>query len=102
MFYKGELIHIDTYFISLLAGETYQIRIDDLPKGYELSDIEYISANPKVATVSSSGLITAVSGGSIEVKIKTKDNKYSTSCSVYVPTQTAESFGGGNGGGGFR
>lgn len=102
IFYRGEIIHLDVYFISLLVGETHQIRIEDLPKGYELSDLEYVSANPKVATVSSNGLITAASGGSIEVKIKTKDNKYSTSCSVYIPTQTAEPFGGGNGGGGFR
>ena len=102
IFYQGEIIHLDVYFISLLAGETHQIGIAELPKGYDPDDLEYISANPKVATVSSSGLITAVSGGSIEVKIKTKDNKYSTSCSVYVPTQTAEPFGGGNGGGGFR
>ena len=74
----------DVYFVNLAPGEAYKLEAVDIPHGYSKSDVVFSSSDANVATVSSYGTITAVSGGDAEITAKTSDGKYSISCSVHI------------------
>lgn len=77
-------LDIDTYFVSLSAGENYTLVVENIPDGYAESDITFKSTNDKIARVDSNGKITAVASGSTVIKVQTKDGKYNQECAVYV------------------
>lgn len=79
-----EILDIDVYFVNLAPGEAYKLEAVDIPRGYSKSDVVFSSSDANVATVSSDGTITAVSGGDAEITAKTSDGKYSISCSVHI------------------
>lgn len=81
---EADSIDIDTYFVNLNIGENYQILTEELPYGYQNSDVEYVSADQNIASVGQDGMITGVSEGFTEIRVQTKDKKYSVSCSVYI------------------
>ena len=67
-------IYADEPGFVLFSGETAQIHINIRPLVASDALLEYRSSNEKVATVSNSGLITAVGGGTAEIIISAKEN----------------------------
>lgn len=80
----ADYLDIDTYFVSLSAGENYTLVVESTPDGYAKSDVIFTSTNDKIARVDANGRITAVASGSTVIKVQTKDGKYSQECAVFV------------------
>lgn len=70
-------------YISLEVGSSAEIGIKSLPSGYSASDIVWQSDDTSKVTVSSTGTVTAVAGGSAIITASTSDGKYKFSCAVY-------------------
>lgn len=84
---NADHIDIDTYFINLSVGGSYNLKVDAIPSGYTISDIVFESSDNSVARVDSNGKITGVASGNTTVKVKTKDGKYSQECVVMVVSE---------------
>ncbi|MBR4461626.1 MAG: hypothetical protein IKS51_03500 [Erysipelotrichaceae bacterium] len=82
---SSEKIVLDSYAEVLHKNETYQIIVKALPEGYEISDLLYSSRNDAIAIVND-GLIQAVSPGSVQIRVDTKDGKYSAYVNILVST----------------
>lgn len=97
----GETTPLDGYTLKddavAVAGVTLNKRELDLPKGgserltaaitpEDATDtrLKWSSSDPTVATVSSDGLVTAVSGGTTTITVKSYDGLRSDSCEVTV------------------
>ena len=77
-------LDIDTYFVNLGIGDTYKLSLEDIPEGYDKKDVEFVSDDNKIARVTGDGTITGASGGLTNIRVQTKDKKYSVECAVYV------------------
>ncbi len=64
--------------ISLKTNETYQLEYVILPKSYIEEDINYLTDDESVATVSKEGLITAVKEGTTIITLITQTGKTAT------------------------
>lgn len=60
----------------LTVGETVQIHVDYYPANTTVRTVTYTSSKPEVASVSSSGLITALSPGSTDITSQVGDHRY--------------------------
>ena len=78
-----ESITIDTEEVTLFFGETHQLTATVLPEDAVLSAVRWESSNPAVATVSETGLVTAVAGGEAIITAKTGGG-LSAVCTVTV------------------
>ena len=89
--------------VSMAVGNKLNLEVKAEPKD-ALSQYEIVwsSSNPNVASVTSSGAVTALALGETTITAKTSDNKYSASCKVTVsdstPTPTPSSSSNGCGG----
>ena len=90
-----ETVHVVTYVTSiaitgaqneneLLAGETLQLGAEVQPDGASNKTVEWISSNPDAATVSESGLVTAVGYGETNITAKAKDGSNVTSAPIKI------------------
>ncbi len=70
--------------IKLNIGESSSIGISVSP--YNMSDLEFISSDEAVASVSASGTVTAISDGIARIEAYTADGVLSTATMVYVGT----------------
>ena len=50
----------------------------------------WVSDNPSVAKVDSKGLVTAVSGGSAVITVRSEDSSLTASCTVFVTADSHE------------
>ena len=91
---NGEALDIDTYFHSLLIGNTASLSITQLPDGYEESDVLFSSSNINVATVDSNGKITAIGEGTAEIIVYIEGTDYQIKCSVVVSSIGENNFTG--------
>ena len=67
-------IKLDYQEITLDVGEQYQIEASVLPKNAN-QGLKYASFNTSICTVSTSGLVTALSGGETNIKIESVENE---------------------------
>ena len=67
--YVADSITLAEISVTLSEGATRQISYTVSPSYAELSDVVYTSSNEAVATVSSTGLITAVAAGTAEITL---------------------------------
>ena len=65
------------------VGTCYELAIENLPPGYEETDIVWSSSDTSVATVAD-GLVSANAAGSATITAKTSDGEYSVLCNVIV------------------
>ena len=79
----SDQIRIAAYSMIANPGETKEIQVIALPKGYSLSDLHYASDRPSVASASGP-TVHAVSEGSAIIHITTKDGKYAVDCTILV------------------
>jgi uncharacterized protein YjdB/dienelactone hydrolase len=70
--------------VSLTVGNTQQLSTTISPSDATYQDVIYTSGNTSVATVSSSGLITAVEEGSVTITVETSDGGITDQCFVTV------------------
>ncbi len=80
----GSKLDISAYMASIKIGGTYKITIDSMPEGYDKADVEWMTSDAAIVTVSAEGLLTGISEGSAIVTAKTKDAQYEISCSISV------------------
>ena len=84
-------VRISNTSLSLSPGATYQLTATVLPATAQNKSVTWSSSNTSVATVSSTGLVTAVSEGSVTITVATVDGGYSKTCSLtieYYPSGT--------------
>lgn len=80
----SDYIRIQTYALVIKEGGYKTITIRALPEGYSLNDIEFMSSDPTIASVTGEGKVKAYQEGSTIIKVQTTDGKYVVSCSVLV------------------
>ncbi len=81
---------------TLKTGETLQLRATISPSDAVDDSVAWSSSNKNVATVSSSGLVTAVGSGTAVITVKSNDGGKTATCTITVeetttPTQTTTS-----------
>ncbi|MDA3892700.1 MAG: glycosyl hydrolase family 8 [Salinivirgaceae bacterium] len=70
--------------VSLLVGETQSLLVTVSPSDATNQTVSYSSNNTTVATVNSSGVISAVSAGSATITVTTADGSKTDNCAVNV------------------
>ncbi len=78
-------ISLDTDLVKLTAiGETYQLVEAIEPTNAEDKSVKWISANPQIASVNETGMVTAVSFGETTITANTTDGGISASAQIIV------------------
>jgi uncharacterized protein YjdB len=77
-------ISLDKTALQLMAGETEQLSVSVSPEGASVPSYIWSSSDLNVATVSNSGLVTAVGAGTAEITVTTEDGGYRASATVTV------------------
>ncbi len=77
-------VSLDKSEISLTVGNTSRLFADVLPYCADNIDVTWSSSAPAIATVSDSGVVTAVSGGTAVITVTTKDGGFTARCTVEV------------------
>lgn len=80
---ESDQIRIQDYSLIASPGESKEIVIKGLPKGYSLSNIQCISEKPEIAMVSGT-TVHAVQEGSAIIHVQTDDGKYDVSVTMLV------------------
>lgn len=70
---KTSQIKINSIFIVLKPGETFQLRAEMYPSDATDKNINFSSLDPNIASVSSSGLVTAGDYGTTTITVSNKD-----------------------------
>lgn len=91
--YSVETVHptsvsLDKNTLSLEVSDTEQLTATVLPATSSDKSVTWSSNNTSVATVNSSGLVTAVGAGTATITVTTTDGNYTASCAVTVTTPT--------------
>jgi len=68
----------------LLAGDTLQLSATVFPSDATDKSVTWSSSDTSVATVSSSGLVTAISGGNVTITATTTDGSYTSTCYISI------------------
>ena len=95
--YTAEDVHVTSVSLnkntlSMEEGDTEQLTETVLPSNATDKSVTWSSNNTAVATVSSSGLVTAVSAGSATITVTTTDGGYTASCAVTVTQPTYSQY----------
>ncbi len=79
-------VTLDISTITIIPSFTEQLTASIAPAGATDTGVTWESANTAIATVSSTGLVTAVSDGTVDISVNTDDGSYSATCTVTVGT----------------
>ncbi len=79
-----ESVSLDKTSISMTVGDAQTLTATVAPENATDKSLTWSSSNTTVATVSSSGLVTAYSAGTATITVTTNDGSYTSSCSVAV------------------
>ncbi|MCD7883254.1 MAG: CapA family protein [Lachnospiraceae bacterium] len=82
----AESISVSASELSLFEGETGEISAEVNPSGALYTGLSYASSNTAVATVSASGVVTAVAAGSAVIQVSA-DGLEAVSCQVNVVSE---------------
>ncbi len=77
---------------TLDAGATLQLTSTVLPSNATNKSVSYASGNTGVATVSPTGLVTAISSGTATITVTTQDGNKTSSCAISVNGTTGDYF----------
>lgn len=80
----GVVMTPDTATLSLAGTKTQQLTSTVSPASASVKTVTYVSSAPAVATVSNTGLVTAVSEGTATITVKTTDGSFTDTTSVTV------------------
>ena len=70
--------------MELYEGDTETLTATITPNNASDKTVTWTSSNSSIATVSETGLVTAVTPGSATISVKTNDGSYTASCNVTV------------------
>jgi len=87
-----ESVSLDVTAKELTAGGSFNITATVYPTNATNKAVSWSSSNEQVATVSSSGVVTAVAAGSASITITTADGAKTAVCTVTVKAQSAAEF----------
>jgi len=79
-----ESVSVSPTTASLIIGATRQLTATVTPSDATTQTVAWSSSAPSVATVSSSGLVTAVSAGTATITVTTTDGSFTATCAVTV------------------
>lgn len=82
--YPAAGVFLDKSILRLNKGEEYVLKATVLPENATNKDVIWVSENDLVATVDEEGEVTAVSGGTSVITVKTSDGNFSATCKVTV------------------
>ena len=77
-------ITLDQDVIELMVGSKYQFKATVLPDNATNKTLVWSSDDEKIATVSSSGVVTALEEGEATIHVHSLDKKVSASCDIFV------------------
>ena len=77
-------VSLDKASMTLTKGETSQLTATISPSNATNKSVSWESSSTSVATVSSSGLVTAVGAGTASITVTTEDGKKTATCKVTV------------------
>ena len=80
---QNRLLYISESEVNLAVGQSQALTLNNS----EAMEVHWSSSNARVATVSSSGTVTAVAAGEAVITVKSADGKYSDKVTVIVNTQ---------------
>jgi len=75
---------------SLQVGSTEQLICTVLPNNADDVSLNWVSSNTSVATVSSTGLVTAVSAGNVTIDVTSVDGNKKATCSYTITNKVVE------------
>lgn len=78
------VLDLDTYYANVVTGESKVLTVSAYPTGYSKKDIKWTSSDTSIATVNSSGTVTAVKEGTVTITAATSDGKYESKCTITV------------------
>lgn len=79
-----ESVTVEPQTLSLNKGESAQLSATILPENASDKTVSWVTGNPKVATVSSDGLVQAVGKGEALITVRTFDGNMTATCNVNV------------------
>ena len=74
--------------LSMEIGDTKNLIATIDPEDTTNQNVTWSSSNPKVATISDTGIITAIGEGDTTITVTTEDGNYSATCKVTVQAKT--------------
>jgi len=77
-------VSLDKDIIILSVGSTETLKVEVLPTNSDIKSVTFESSNPNFATVSSSGLVTAISIGQTIIEVRTNDGGKTARCTIIV------------------
>ena len=84
-----EIINVSADKTQLEKGESIKLKVEILPDEAKDHVVEYISSNPRVATVDSMGNIIAIKSGTTTITVKAKENNVKGEIQIKVFTPVA-------------
>ncbi len=81
-------VSLDRISLTLTEGETAGLNATISPSNATNKSVSWTSNNTSVATVSSSGVVTAKKAGSATITVKTNDGNKTATCTVTVKAKT--------------
>ena len=79
-------VTLDKNTLELEVGSSYALNATVLPEGIPNNGVTWYSSVETVATVTNSGVVTAVANGTTSIGVKTVDGEYTAFCTVTVVT----------------
>ncbi len=77
---------------TLLIGGTVQLSATVAPSNATNTNVTWVSGNPAIAEVSSTGLVTAKAPGTTTITVKTASGSKTAACTITVTAPTMNSF----------
>ena len=77
-------VSLSSASLTINKGGTHQLTTTVSPETASNKTVSWSTSNPAVASVSQTGLITAIGGGSADITVTTVDGSYSAQCRVTV------------------
>lgn len=81
-------VTLNSSSLSLTVGDSRQLRATVAPRNAANQKVTWSSSNANVASVSSSGRVTAKAKGTAVITVKTEDGNKTASCTVTVKNPT--------------
>lgn len=77
-------VRLNKASVTLVEGDTEELMATVMPENATDKGIEWTSNNESVATVSPTGLVTAIKDGKATITVKTNDGGFTATCAVTV------------------
>jgi len=82
-------VYLSSSAVNLVPGLTQQLSVTVMPLKSLNKNVDWVSTNENVATVSAGGLITATGTGTATVIVETADGGFTAACTVTVTNSAA-------------